>query len=170
MQSMKTTLIIELIMGVAMGLGCSHAKPVTETGANLANRPQVKTAQKESTQEPSQNTAEGGTAQDGRAVFFSFNSNKIETEGKPILQSVAQEAKGKDTRVRIEGNCDERGTTEYNLALGDRRARAAADYLKQMGIASRKIDVVSYGSERPKDPGHDDAAWAKNRRDDIIIR
>jgi peptidoglycan-associated lipoprotein len=170
MQSIKTTLIIELVMGVALGLGCSHAKPVTETGTTLAKRPQVKTAPKESIQEPAKTTAEGSTPQDGNAVFFSFNSNKIETEGKPTLQSVARDVKGKDSRVRIEGNCDERGTTEYNLALGDRRARAAAEYLKQLGVASRKIDVVSYGSERPKDPGHDDAAWAKNRRDDIIIR
>jgi peptidoglycan-associated lipoprotein len=84
------------------------------------------------------------------------------------LQAIAREAKG--SRIHIEGNCDERGTTEYNIALGENRARAAARYLEHLGVSSTRIDYVSYGSERPKDLGHDDAAWAKNRRDDLVLR
>jgi len=99
---------------------------------------------------------------------FQLDSAQIADHDKPALQAVARAAK--DNRVRIEGNCDERGTTEYNLALGDRRARAAADYLERLGVHAQKIDFVSYGSERSKDPGHDDAAWAKNRRDDVFVR
>jgi peptidoglycan-associated lipoprotein len=71
--------------------------------------------------------------------------------------------------IRIEGNCDERGTVEYNLALGEKRAKAALDYLVKMGIDPSRISTVSYGKERPMDPGHTEAAWAKNRRDDFVI-
>jgi peptidoglycan-associated lipoprotein len=71
--------------------------------------------------------------------------------------------------IRIEGNCDERGTVEYNLALGEKRANAALDYLVKMGIDPSRISTVSYGKERPMDPGHTEAAWAKNRRDDFVI-
>ena len=64
----------------------------------------------------------------------------------------------------MEGHCDERGTVDYNLALGEQRARAARDYLVGLGVAADRLRVVSYGKERPLDPGHDEAAWAKNRR------
>jgi peptidoglycan-associated lipoprotein len=71
--------------------------------------------------------------------------------------------------VLIEGHCDERGTNEYNLALGERRAQSAKVFLVNMGIASSRLTTVSYGEERPLDPGHDEAAWAKNRRAQFVI-
>jgi peptidoglycan-associated lipoprotein len=71
--------------------------------------------------------------------------------------------------VQIAGNCDERGSEEYNLALGERRASAAKRWLVAHGIAADRISVISYGEERPLDPGHDEAAWAKNRRDDFVV-
>ena len=67
-------------------------------------------------------------------------------------------------KVTVEGHCDERGTVDYNLALGDQRARAARDYLVSLGVAAERVRVVSLGKERPMDAGHDEAAWAKNRR------
>ena len=69
----------------------------------------------------------------------------------------------------IEGHCDERGTEQYNLALGDRRANAAKEYIVALGIDGNRIRTVSYGEERPFDPGHDEAAWAKNRRAHLVI-
>ncbi|MFH2056909.1 MAG: peptidoglycan-associated lipoprotein Pal, partial [bacterium] len=69
-----------------------------------------------------------------------------------------------DWNIMIEGHCDERGTVEYNLALGEKRARSARDYLTSMGIDGNRIQIISYGKERPVDLGHDEAAWAKNRR------
>jgi peptidoglycan-associated lipoprotein len=69
-----------------------------------------------------------------------------------------------DLTIRIEGHCDERGTVEYNLALGERRAQAVLDYLVAYGIPRDRISVVTYGEERPLDSGHDETAWAKNRR------
>jgi peptidoglycan-associated lipoprotein len=71
--------------------------------------------------------------------------------------------------VQIAGNCDERGSDEYNMALGERRAAAAKRWLEAHGIASDRITVTSYGKERPIDPGHDEAAWSKNRRDDFVV-
>jgi peptidoglycan-associated lipoprotein len=71
--------------------------------------------------------------------------------------------------VQVAGNCDERGSDEYNLALGERRAAAAKRWLEAHGIATDRITVRSYGKERPLDPGHDEAAWAKNRRDDFVL-
>ena len=79
-------------------------------------------------------------------------------------------AKPRHGALRIEGNCDELGTTEYNLALGEERARAAQAYLLHLGVPKGRLQTVSYGSERPKYPGHDDDAHAKNRRDDLIVR
>jgi len=71
--------------------------------------------------------------------------------------------------IQIAGNCDERGSTEYNLALGERRAAAAKRYLVAHGVAEGRIAIVSYGKEHPLDPGHDEGAWAKNRRDDFVV-
>ncbi len=71
--------------------------------------------------------------------------------------------------IRIAGNCDERGSDEYNLALGERRAAAAKRYLVAHGVAARRVEVVSYGKEHPLDPGHNEGAWAKNRRDDFVV-
>jgi peptidoglycan-associated lipoprotein len=108
-------------------------------------------------------------ATDKHSLYFPFDSAQIDDHDKPTLETVVRELKAKGGWVRIEGNCDERGTTEYNLVLGDRRARAAADYVERMGLAPIKVNYVSYGSERPKDPRHNDSAWAKNRRDDIFV-
>jgi peptidoglycan-associated lipoprotein len=73
-----------------------------------------------------------------------------------------------DLHVRIEGNCDERGTGEYNLALGQRRAEAAKKYLLNLGLAGSRITAISNGKEKPRNPGHDEAAWQENRRDDLL--
>ncbi len=72
------------------------------------------------------------------------------------------------TRVRIEGNCDERGTVEYNLVLGQKRADSAKGYLTTLGVDPKLLDTISYGKERPVDPGHNETAWAKNRRDHFV--
>jgi peptidoglycan-associated lipoprotein len=70
----------------------------------------------------------------------------------------------RDVRLRLEGHCDERGTVDYNLALGEQRAQAARDYLLSLGVAPERLATVSYGKERPLDPGHEESAWARNRR------
>jgi peptidoglycan-associated lipoprotein len=103
-------------------------------------------------------------------IFFDFDKSNITPDAKAILDKNAEWiSKNPTAKIRIEGNCDERGTNEYNMALGERRATSAKQYLVTLGIAANRLTTVSYGEEKPLDPGHDEAAWAKNRRDDFKV-
>ena len=105
-----------------------------------------------------------------KPVFFALDSNEIDPAGKTVLDANAALLKQNATWiVTIEGHCDERGTAEYNLALGDRRAIAAVTYLRSLGIPADRLKTVSYGKEFPFDPGHDEGAWSKNRRAHFVI-
>lgn len=103
-------------------------------------------------------------------VFFPLDSSDIDAAGQKVLESNAAVLKKYPSwTITIEGHCDERGTAEYNLALGERRAIAARTYLVSLGIPADRIRTVSYGKEFPFDPGHDEAAWAKNRRAHFVV-
>jgi peptidoglycan-associated lipoprotein len=103
-------------------------------------------------------------------LFFELDSADVSGDGQQVLQAnAAVMRKYPAWQITIEGHCDERGTAEYNLALGERRALSAKNYLVSLGIAADKIRTVSYGKEFPFDAGHDDAAWAKNRRAHFVI-
>jgi peptidoglycan-associated lipoprotein len=105
-----------------------------------------------------------------KPVFFDLDSSDINAEGQAVLNANAAILKKYPTwTVTIEGHCDERGTAEYNLALGERRAVAARAYLVSLGISADRLKTVSYGKEFPFDPGHDEAAFAKNRRAHFVI-
>jgi peptidoglycan-associated lipoprotein len=103
-------------------------------------------------------------------VHFSYDSAVIRDNEKGNLQSVASALQADpNAQLLIEGNCDERGTEEYNRSLGDRRALAAREALAGMGIDASRIRTISYGKDKPADTGHDDTAWTKNRRDDFVV-
>jgi peptidoglycan-associated lipoprotein len=105
-----------------------------------------------------------------KPVYFNYDSADVSAESQKVLDGNAEVLKKYPTWVvTIEGHCDERGTAEYNLALGERRAVAARTYLVSLGIAADRVKTVSYGKEFPFDPGHDEAAWQKNRRDHFVI-
>ena len=105
-----------------------------------------------------------------KPLFFALDSSDVSAEGQKVLQDNAAIMKKYPTwSITIEGHCDERGTAEYNLALGERRALAAKNYLVSLGIPADKVKTVSYGKEFPFEPGHDDAAWSKNRRAHFVI-
>jgi peptidoglycan-associated lipoprotein len=105
-----------------------------------------------------------------KPVYFALDSSEIDPAGKAVLDANAPLLKRyPGWTVTIEGHCDERGTAEYNLALGERRAVAARAYLVSLGISADRLRTVSYGKEFPFDPGHDDAAWSKNRRAHFVI-
>jgi peptidoglycan-associated lipoprotein len=105
-----------------------------------------------------------------KPVFFALDSSEVDPAGKAILDANAPLLKRfPGWTVTIEGHCDERGTAEYNLALGERRAVAARAYLVSLGIPADRLKTVSYGKEFPFDPGHDEAAWSKNRRAHFVI-
>lgn len=98
-------------------------------------------------------------------INFAFDSYKLDNTSKSILKTNSEWlAEHADSKVQLEGHCDERGTNEYNLALGANRARAAQEYLKTLGVNASRLSTVSYGEEMPLDPAHNEAAWAKNRR------
>ncbi|NIO00844.1 MAG: peptidoglycan-associated lipoprotein Pal [Candidatus Latescibacteria bacterium] len=104
-------------------------------------------------------------------VFFDFDKYNLKEEYKRQLEQNAKELKGSPSvNIVIEGHCDERGTVDYNMALGEKRARAALDYLIALGINPNRIGFISYGKSRPFDPGHDEEAWAKNRRAHFVIK
>lgn len=103
-------------------------------------------------------------------VFFGFDSYSIDAEDRQTLDAqAAWLARYPNVRVTIEGHADERGTREYNLALGDRRATAARDYLQSRGIAADRMTVISWGKERPQNPASNEAAWAENRRAVTVV-
>ncbi|MFZ3114783.1 MAG: peptidoglycan-associated lipoprotein Pal [Syntrophales bacterium] len=98
-------------------------------------------------------------------INFDFDNFDLGDEAREVLKKhAAWLTENKGVNITVEGHCDERGTAEYNLALGERRAKAAAMFLVNMGIDDKRIKTISYGEELPLDPGHDEAAWARNRR------
>jgi peptidoglycan-associated lipoprotein len=97
-------------------------------------------------------------------IFFDFDKYNIRPADAEILKKNYDWFKANSKRMRVEGHCDERGTIEYNLVLGQKRADAAKKYLTDLGVDEKRMETVSYGKEKPLDPGHNEAAWAKNRR------
>jgi peptidoglycan-associated lipoprotein len=98
-------------------------------------------------------------------IYFDYDKTTLRTEALPVLMHLAQwMQQHPDIRVRISGHADERGTREYNLALGDRRAAAVRSYLASVGVPAQRLDAVSYGKERPAVVGSNEESWAKNRR------
>jgi peptidoglycan-associated lipoprotein len=102
-------------------------------------------------------------------IYFDFDKYTLKTDAKSALGTNARTMRENgDASVLIQGHCDERGTVEYNLALGEKRAKAARDYLVDLGISADRIRTISYGEERPANPGHDESAWSQNRRAEFV--
>ena len=159
-----------LIIGVAGG--CSHQQPTktaTFAAQSVAAAPRSPVA-RALPPEPAAAPADTSKGNKELAVFFDFDSALLRDDARPVLQKVASVAQSRKATVRIEGNCDELGTVEYNLALGEHRAIQAKDYLTKLGVPPKRIKTVSYGSQRPKADGHDEQAHAENRRDDFIVQ
>ncbi len=105
-----------------------------------------------------------------RTVYFDFDSAQISANTKETLEANATYLKAnKSLKIQVEGHCDERGGIQYNLALGEKRARSVKEFLAASGVSASRVSVVSAGKEKPVDPGHDEAAWAKNRRANFIV-
>jgi peptidoglycan-associated lipoprotein len=106
----------------------------------------------------------------GDRVFFNYDSSDLDSDAQELLQDqVAWLKQYSDTSVIVEGHCDERGTREYNLALGEKRAQSVKNYLISLGISSDRISTISYGKERPAVVGSNDGAWAQNRRSVTVV-
>jgi peptidoglycan-associated lipoprotein len=162
---------LSLVAGL---VACSGAKPTPDTAATKADeRPAVAEAAKPATNDSdmAQGQAELERAMEALrnvSVFFEFDSATLSQEAKEKLSTIGSVlAKYPDLKVRIEGNCDERGSEQYNLALGQRRADAAKRYLVSMGARDKQLTALSFGDQKPKATGHDEEAWRQNRRDDL---
>jgi len=117
-----------------------------------------------------ENMAEDPSALQAYTVHFDYDSSTMKSGDESKIIAVAEQLKSRSgTAVRIAGHCDERGTEEYNRSLGERRALALRDKLLGLGIDPKRIDTRSYGEDKPADSGHNDAAWAKNRRGEFIL-
>ncbi len=154
-------------------LGCAHETPVAQAPA-APPPPVVAKA------EPPPAAASDAQKEDAAALarlltgpiaYFAFDKADLTSEDEQKLQVLAQELKAHPTaHILIAGNTDEVGTEEYNLHLGQRRAMVARVYLINLGVPAERLDTVSYGEDRPADPGHDASAHAKNRRDEVSAR
>ena len=106
----------------------------------------------------------------GDRVFFNYDSSDLDSDAQELLQDqVAWLKQYSDVSVIVEGHCDERGTREYNLALGEKRAQSVKNYLINLGISSDRVSTISYGKERPAVVGSNDGAWAQNRRSVTVV-
>lgn len=113
--------------------------------------------------------ADTGPACAGGTVWFAFDSSVLSAESRATLDRIGQCLRETGGALTVEGHCDERGTTEYNLALGQRRADSVKRYLTGLGIPPSKVRTVSYGEEQPVDPAHNESAWSRNRRAELRV-
>jgi peptidoglycan-associated lipoprotein len=140
------------------------AKEEAAKDVSAAEKPLADMASKE---QAAGTAAVGATFGD---INFDFDKYNLRPEAREILKGhAAWLAKNKDSKMVIEGHCDERGTAEYNMALGERRAAEAMKYLVGLGVDAKQMKTISYGKEMPLDPGHTEEAWAKNRRDHFVV-
>ena len=155
MKSLKTLAMVTVLgLGLAMGAGCAK-KNVEEVAAPAEAPVSTKAISKKLTK---------------NVVYFDFNKYDIKAEYRDMLQGMADTLKQYPSIVvLIAGNCDERGTEEYNQALGERRAQAVYDYMIRLGVPAEQLDIISFGEDRPAVKGSNEEAWAKNRRDNFTI-
>jgi peptidoglycan-associated lipoprotein len=164
-------------MAVAAGLfACAHAQPAADTTAQNKPKEETKAVEASKPVTPAEQYHAQGQADLDKAleqlrnvsVFFEFDSSTLTKDAQEKLSNVASVLTAHpELKVRIEGNADERGSEQYNLALGQRRADAAKKYLDNLGVKGEQITSISFGAEKPKATGHDEEAWKQNRRDDV---
>jgi peptidoglycan-associated lipoprotein len=155
--------VVLCLLGIAYlpmtGGSCKKEQPTAEIEAPA---PEPAPTPKP-TPEPPQEDPNAWKAQ-VRDVFFDYDKYELRSDARALLQENARLLKEKGANVVLEGHCDERGTEEYNLALGERRAGAVRAYLADLGVGSSMMSTISYGEEKPFAMGHDESAWSQNRR------
>ena len=171
----RLTSLVAITVSLSLTAGCAHRRTANE----LPPEP-PSTATAENDADNAGDNAIGAAVPGSRAdflqsvpadrVFFDFDSFALDDQDRATLDAQAQWlTRNSGVRVTIEGHADERGTREYNLALGDRRANAARDYLEARGIAATRMQVISWGKERPANPASNETAWAENRRAVTVV-
>jgi len=174
-QDRSASRLLTVLAAAALFAACSHAKPASEEKVAQAPSQPAAVRPAVSQPEPAQVQANGQDELDRAmeqlrnvSVFFEFDSATLTPDAREKLTAVGNVlARYPDLKVRIEGNCDERGTEQYNLALGQRRADAVKRYIAELGAKPAQLTAISFGSEKPKATGHDEEAWQQNRRADL---
>src|SRR4051812_4501891 len=165
-------ILIHLVTG-ALLVGCGGKAKGKATMVEVDNSSSARDTQRGETSKQPDATITATTGEDLswlRTVYFAFDSSDLSVDTRETLAKLADWlAAHPKVAITIEGHCDEQGTTEYNIALGQRRAQAMVDYLARMGTSARRLTAVSYGAERPADDGHDEVAWSKNRRGEFRV-
>ncbi|HZW24510.1 MAG TPA: peptidoglycan-associated lipoprotein Pal [Gallionella sp.] len=164
-------LVISLVL-VNLLAACASNKPAETTAATADSGTKAtaaaKTAAATTTQVADDRLNDPTSILAKRSVYYPFDVDAVQDADKPVVQAHGQYLGANPNRkVRLEGNCDERGSNEYNLGLGQRRADGVKKMLELSGAKSVQLDSVSYGEEKPRASGHDEASWAQNRRTDI---
>jgi len=159
--------VVVAVIGLC-AFGCAQRS--VQSAANHSIRDSVRPQASDGMRTPAaRDDHDGVEALDLDPVFFEYDAWTLSESGRRALDRCARMMRERQALgVTIEGHCDERGTSEYNFSLGQRRAETARDYLVAAGIAAARIQVVSYGKERPFDIGHDERAWALNRRAHLV--
>jgi peptidoglycan-associated lipoprotein len=166
-----TAALAGLAIVLALAPGCASRKKVTtaqvEPPPPAETKPEAPPPATE-TQPPAPPTEERLSLQD---AYFDFDDFSLRSDAKSALTNNGMYMeRNSGATIVIEGHCDERGSVEYNLALGEKRAKAAKEFLVSYGVPSNRMTTISYGKERPFDPGHDEEAWAKNRRAHFVVK
>ncbi len=181
MNSMKSYVSVSLLMaGLVLLYGCPKSTEVSSAPEAQPQRvesaPAAPAAQTANAASSARSAGEVGTREASaksaaglRPIYFDYDKSTIRDDAKAVLKADAEYLKAHPgTKIRIEGNCDERGTIEYNQALGQRRATSARKYLAELGIPAKRISLISYGKEKPACSAGTEECWQKNRRDDIV--
>lgn len=177
-KSLKVLIAGLVVCGLMFTVSCANKEVKPETGGQGTTDMTASGGdQAAATDQDLENEAIREEMQRAREAFvsedihFDFDQSVLTSQARDILErKAAWLRRNPGASVMIEGHCDERGTAEYNIALGERRARSAMDFLIDLGISASRLSTVSYGEERPLDPRHNEAAWAKNRRAHFAIR
>jgi peptidoglycan-associated lipoprotein len=151
-----------LAVAVAALAGCSSNKNADNSGANTASAPVESSSS-------GMDTGSSDLAGLTRVYYFDFDKADLRADSQAALDRSVALLKNGSQRIRLEGSTDERGTREYNMALGERRANSVANYLVVNGVSRDRIETISYGEEKPAAPGHDEGAWSQNRRVELIL-
>jgi peptidoglycan-associated lipoprotein len=161
---MKTTLLA--LLGAFLLTSCASKKPSNSADSAM----DANNGNKDGLTLELNGDSDSGSAGGLKSVYFVVDSSTISADSKQILKNNAQFlSENASVTVQVEGHCDERGSRQYNLALGERRARAVRDYLKTLGVTSDRLSIISYGSEKPVAEGHDESSWSQNRRGNFVI-
>lgn len=167
-------LLVLPVMSMAItSCGGKEVKKVGLTDEEKARLEAERRAREEAERKRQEELARAAAARDAflnEMVYFDFDRYNIRPDAEQVLRFKGDYmTMNGNILVEVQGHCDERGTEAYNMALGDRRANAARNFLESLGIVGSRLTTVSYGEERPIDPGHDEEAWAKNRRAQFVI-